>query len=339
MPVNKNLTKILIIRLSSLGDIVLSFPLINLLKKNYPGSSVHFIVKKKYEDVLKLNPYIDNIIPYENHSVTSSRKKIMQGNYDLIIDLHGSIKSYLLTVFSRVKVLRIKKNSVKKLIFVRTKINFFKEITPVYKKYLNTVRNLINVNDTEFESRIVLEEFRSKFDFDYIVLSPSSRHFTKTLPKEKFEWISKNISEFEKYINTLNTKTISKKDIKKKIILVGDNSEKDKEICAYLESIPDSDNVLNLCGKLNFQELSVIIKNCSYVICNDSGIMHLAEVLGKNVIAFFGSTVKEFGFFPQRKDSIVIENNKIKCRPCSHIGKAKCPKKHFDCMNSLINFT
>ena len=71
------------------------------------------------------------------------------------------------------------------------------------------------------------------------------------------------------------------------------------------------------------------------VICNDSGVLHLAEALGKRTIVFFGSTVKEFGFYPQLETSVIYENKGLKCRPCTHIGRADCPKGHFKCMNEI----
>ena len=82
--------------------------------------------------------------------------------------------------------------------------------------------------------------------------------------------------------------------------------------------------------------LSNVIFNSDEVICNDSAILHLSEAVGKKVTAVFGSTVKEFGFFPQLKESLVIENKDLNCRPCTHIGKAFCPQTHFRCMEVKI---
>ncbi|MDQ3193863.1 MAG: glycosyltransferase family 9 protein, partial [Bacteroidota bacterium] len=124
-----------------------------------------------------------------------------------------------------------------------------------------------------------------------------------------------------------------KESHKVRIVLIGDASEKDRSICDYIEK--NCNNILNLCGKLNIKELLNVLYNCEYVICNDSAILHLSEAVGKKVIALFGSTVKEFGFFPQLYDSKVFENNNLNCRPCTHIGRESCPLGHFRCMNEI----
>ena len=90
-----------------------------------------------------------------------------------------------------------------------------------------------------------------------------------------------------------------------------------------------------MCGKLSLNKLAGILYNSTKIITNDSAILHLSEALGKSVNAIFGSTVKQFGFFPQLKDSKVFEISGLKCRPCTHIGRDKCPEGHFRCMEEI----
>ena len=77
---------------------------------------------------------------------------------------------------------------------------------------------------------------------------------------------------------------------------------------------------------------AIIISKCDAMISNDSGLMHMATAVKTPVLTIFGSSVKELGFFPYRSKHIMVENNEASCRPCSHIGKHHCPKKHFRCM-------
>jgi len=304
--------KILIIRLSSFGDIVLTYPLINELNKAFPESQIDFLTKSQYKELVRLHPHVNNIISFNNESLSEIRSNINE--YDIIIDLHKNIRSYLFTLFISNLVVHYKKQTFKKLLLVVSKINLFKEVIPVYKKYLLSIHKLLNYDNYEYSNTNLIKKSQRIITENYVVISPSSKHFTKTLPEEKFAEIIENIQN-------------------KKIVIVGDNSKTDKDICEYLSA--NCDNVINYCGKTDFEKLTNILYYSDLVICNDSGVLHLAESLGKKVIVFFGSTVKEFGFFPQLESTKVVENINLNCRPCTHIGKSYCPKKHFKCMRDL----
>jgi heptosyltransferase-2 len=300
--------KILIIRLSSFGDIVLTYPFINELRRLYSDARIEMVSKPQYVDLVKLHPYVDEAIPFDRNMkyYLDSRK------YDVVFDLQRNINSRRIAPLGT-KVIRVVKESWKKLILVHFKVNLLKETISVYRKYLNALKKFDNRANTDFTTtdlRVIPSDFVSD---KYIVLSPSSKHFTKRLPEDKFSLLLK--------------------DLKTKIVITGDDNETDKEICRYFET--QFNNSLNLCGKLSFPELTDVIKGAEFVVCNDSGILHLAEALGKKVFVFFGSTVKEFGFFPQLKTTEVEEVMGLKCRPCTHIGRKDCPKGHFKCMNDI----
>lgn len=284
------------------------------MKETLPSSEINFLVKEKYSGILKLNQDINKLI-YLNEKSGLTRKDIGSENYDLIIDLQKNFKSIFLSFGKGRKLCRVKKENLKKLLLVWFKWNLFKETIPVYKKYLNAVSGLIQFNDTDFTLTELLYSKDRIVDGKYIVIAPSSRHFTKTYPREKFAEYIKSLREV-------------------KVVLTGDDSERDISICRYIEK--ECPGILNMCGRLNMKSLLNVISFSEFVISNDSAIMHLAESLGKKVIALFGSTVKEFGFSPQLEKSVVIENNNIKCRPCTHIGRDKCPQKHFKCMDLKI---
>lgn len=310
--------KILVIRLSSLGDIILSFPLLRKIKEKFPDSDVHFLTKKKYAEILSLNRDIDEILLFED-TQSDTKKRIYAEKYDLILDIHNNLRTSLMKFLPGVKVKKVKKESFKKFLLVKFKINLFKNITPVYKKYLLLIKDYLNERDFDFTTTDLQFDRTKSLENDYIVVAPSSKHFTKTYPKEKFV----------EYISRINKG--------KKVVLVGDDSERDVSICSYIES--KCSNVVNMCGKLDMKQLANILYNSEFVVTNDSAILHFAEAVGKNVIAIFGSTVKEFGFFPQLTDSIVYEVNGLKCRPCTHIGRDSCPLGHFKCMSfSITNY-
>lgn len=306
--------KILVIRLSSLGDIILSFPLLKKLKEKFPEAEIHFLTKKNYEEIVSINQNIDRVILLDN-SLTNLRGKIKNEKYDLIIDIHKNFRSVFVSMFNGKKVVWYKKENFKKFLLVNFKINLFNKIIPVFQKYLMTVKNYLSNEDYNFSYNELQFSKDNIMGMSYIVVSPSAKHFTKTYPADKFV----------EYINGLE---------EKKVVLVGDNSSRDNIICGYIES--KCSNVLNLCGKLNLKALGNILYNSEYVICNDSAILHYSEAVGKRVTAIFGSTVKEFGFYPQLKDSRVFDNKNLRCRPCTHIGRKRCPERHFKCMLEVM---
>ena len=313
-----DIKKILVIRLSSFGDIVLSFPLIKKLKEIFPGSEIHYLTRNNYKEVAELNPNLNKIISFEG-SLMNIRRTIKKEHYDLIIDIHKNFRSIVLSFLNAGTVKRYTKENFKKFMLVKFKLNLFKEVIPVYKKYMLTVSKFIKESGTEYSNTELVFDRERIYKDDYVLVSPSSRHFTKTFP----------VIKFIAYINTQTNK---------KFIITGDGSETDMIICRLIEA--NCSNVINLCGKLNINELANVIFYSDFVICNDSAILHLAEALGKKAVAVFGSTVKEFGFFPQLKQSKVLEIIDLKCRPCTHIGRENCPEGHFNCMElsfSVLN--
>lgn len=307
--------KILITRLSSFGDVILTFPLINFLRNKFPQTHISFIVKEKYADLVRLNSKVDEVIVYSDDTERKIKKEISDSTYDIIIDLQNNPRSRILTGVLQ-NVYRLKKNNLKKFLLVKFKINKLEDSDPVYKRYIKTVAVPFNISEREMEFTTSELDFQIRDDLpnEYVVMAPSSRHFTKTYPKEKF-------------VGYINSHT------EQKYVLVGDDSDTDMEICSYIGN--NTQNTVNLCGQLSYSQLTGAIAGSKYVICNDSGILHLSEALGKKVTAIFGSTVKEFGFFPQLPDSGVYEVKGLKCRPCSHIGLPACPLGHFKCMNEI----
>lgn len=299
------ISRILVIRLSSLGDIILSFPLLSKLKRKYPDSEITFLSKDEYAELLDLNPLIDTVMKL--NSVNS------KNDFDIVIDLQNNFRSRRFLKNFSGKIFRYKKDNLEKFLLVNFKVDLFKEVVPVYEKYIRSLDGMIS--DFSFESSMLDYRKERVFENEYTIIAPCSRHFTKTYPKEKFiEFIKANSN--------------------KTFVLVGSESQIDISICNFISS--ECDNVLNYCGKANFGELCNLIFNSERVITNDSSILHLSEAIGKPVTALFGSTVKQFGFFPQLENSVVIENKDLKCRPCSHIGRSSCPKKHFRCMGELL---
>lgn len=310
-----HIRRILVIRLSSFGDIVLTYNFIIRLRGTFPQAEIHFLVKGKYRQLLEVMPDIDKIFTITpDDTIMGIRKTIAKYRYDLIFDLSNHLKTRLMTAFLGSKKIRFRKDYIKKLCLIWFKTNYFKEIIPVYRKYLLTLTSIMPDIDMEYIPVLKNLQTERLLTDKYIVLAPSAGHYTKTFPKERFVELFRDLFKESGF----------------KIVLVGDKNPVDMEICGYLEA--NLSGSLNYCGKTDFRQLMCLIQHSEYVVCNDSGVLHLSEAFNKRTFVFFGSTVKEFGFYPQLVTTKVFENSEISCRPCTKIGRSSCPRKHFKCM-------
>lgn len=297
----------MIIRFSSLGDVLCTTPLLRALKNQNPDIEIDFLVKKRFEPAIKFNPFINKIFLWEE-----AANSVPRNDYGLIIDLQNNFRSrkYLANVKSRID--RFEKKSLQKFLLVNFKINLLKEAKQIPLRYASTISLDLDSEglDFFFPQNVSLPEKDKKL----IGFCPGSRHFTKRYPAEYFIQLGKILNDngFE-------------------VALIGGND--DKIVCEKIAMEIGSPR--NFCSEDNLFETAASIKKCSLIVCNDSGLMHLASALDVPIVAIFGSTVEAFGFFPYNCRSIVMENKNLNCRPCSHIGKDRCPKNHFNCMKEI----
>ncbi len=308
--------KVLIIRFSSLGDVLLTTPFIRSLKNQFPYLLIDFIVKEAYKDILINNPYINKLYIFKKrkNEIAELKEMLSVNKYDLVIDLQNNFRSSSLikklngykTVFN--------KHTFLKFLLVKLKIDKMSSKAQIAVRYASTINGLQLDPDgldlyTDKEPDKIIREGKNLIGF-----CPGSRHFTKMWPKEYFIELG-NILTKNGFL----------------IVLLGGKS--DKAICNELNSaIPGS---VSLCGNDDILQTASDIKMCKLIVCNDSGLMHAACAVGIPVLTFFGSTVKQFGFTPYKNKNSILENNSLSCRPCSHIGRASCPKGHFKCMLQL----
>ena len=305
--------KILIIRFSSLGDVILVHPAIRKLYDN--GYEVDLLIKEQYKKIFTYNPYINNILLLENYrNLFQILRKIEKNNYYRILDLHNNLRTGFIKLFFFYKIITYKKYRFRRFLLLHFNINFLKN-NSVTKNYVKSLQNLgLNITKKDTEYRIFFKETKNAkrlLKKNMIVIAPFAKHLTK-------EWVY-----YEELIKNLNRKN--------NIIIIGEAEE-------YSRAKKfNQKNVFNLCGKLDLNEIVYIINKSKLLITNDSGIMHLGAGTETLIVSIFGSTVKEFGFIPLRKNVIIVENNSLECRPCDYHGKDSCPKKHFKCMRDISN--
>lgn len=319
--------KILLIRFSALGDILLTTPVLRCLKEQ-GGHELHFLTKKENAFLIEANPYLTKIHYFAN-SLSQTTQELQKEKFDYVVDLHKNIRSLRIRI--GLGKLCSNASSYPKHSLSRIYATLFhnKQLLPkshVVDRYFQAVKKLGIKNDHNGLTYIpqTLPPPQINKIAPYIAIAVGSKHFTKQIP------------------NTLLAEIIS--NAPKVFVLLGDKNDALKaQMLLKLFPTPPP-NVINLCGDLNFDQSAQVIAHAQGVISGDSSLMHLAAALNKNLISVWGSTVPQFGMYPYyAKNSkalcYTLENNEIKCRPCHKHGRKKCPKNHFDCMNNLSTQT
>jgi heptosyltransferase-2 len=329
--------KILVIRFSSIGDIVLASPLIRVLRKRLPSSQIDFVVRKQYAGLVHYNPHLNFIYEFdaqggfeELHRLAST---IRHEKYDLIIDIHNSLRSRYIRSFSGAKdVVVINKRIFARTMLVRLKKNYYQDIVSVADRYIEPLGTYGIENDAQGLEIFIPDETVSRVSgkmsslklrtFKKVIgFCPSAKHATKRWPEERF---------IEAGIRLV-------RELKAKVILFGGKS--DIALCTAIangiNSKSEGECATEYSDQFSLLETAAAMQFCDVIVTNDSGLMHIAAAMKKKVVAIFGSTVREFGFFPVDTENIVIERKGLYCRPCSHIGRSNCPEGHFRCMNEI----
>lgn len=322
--------KILIIRLSSIGDILLTTPFIRQTRRKFPNSKIDFVIKEEFAQLLDHNTNVNNLIKFNSkggsYKLGELKKSLVENHYDYIFDLHNNFRSiYLRQGHKKSSVFRIEKNKIKQILYVKFKINNYTQVTPIAERYLNVGKNAGIIDDengleifwdnnTKESVKQILEKQVINPNDQVIAIAPGAGFYTKRWPVENYKKFILNIMEKHHY---------------KVVVLGNENDKLQGKVLAELE------NVIDLTGQLSLLQTAVVLSNSKALISNDTGLMHMATAVYTPVLAIFGSTVKEFGFYPYRSKSIVVEAEGLECRPCSHIGRHTCPKEHFKCMNDI----
>lgn len=313
--------KLLIIRFSSIGDIVLTTPVIRCLHEQLPGCEIHFLTRKSFADVLIHNTRIKKLWLTDGslHDVVPDLKK---ENFTQIIDLHHNLRSLKVKLELNKPVHSFDKLNVKKWLLVNTKWNILPPVHIVHR-YLDTVKHLKVFNDNRgleyyisAEEEKAVNKLSAEFQNGYAGVIIGAKHFTKIFPAGKL-------------VNIL-------KKYNKPVVLLGGPEDKDR---GEMIALAAGHHVYNACGHFRLNESAALVKHAKVILTNDTGLMHIAAAFSKPVVSLWGNTVPEFGMWPyepgMKQQTAIHEIKGLYCRPCSKIGFDKCPKGHFRCMNEL----
>lgn len=317
--------KFLVIRFSSIGDIVLTTPVVRCLKKQVPAAQVHFLIKPQFRSIVDHNPYVDKVHVLQD-DWDKMIEELKEEKFDYIIDLHHNLRTLRVKTALKVPAFAFDKLNFSKLVFVKLKWNVMPG-SHVIDRYMETVQPFGVLNDGEGmdyfipkEQEIDIHDIPTSHQAGYIALVIGASYYTKKLPMYKLKELCNKI--------------------KYPVVLLGGKEE-------YMEGEEirkDCDNVYNACGKFSLNESADLVKKSKLVISHDTGLMHIAAALRKEVIAIWGSTTPSFGFEPyygeryllkQAKPYDNIQVHKLWCRPCTKIGRHHCPQGHFKCMKKM----
>lgn len=318
------MAKVLVIRFSSIGDIVLTTPVLRCLKQQIPQIEIHYLTKKSFNGILESNPHVSRVHAIEKEISNEVIQELKAEKFDYIIDLHNNLRSRRVRMALGVKSYSFNKINIKKWLLVKLKLNRMPDVH-IVDRYLKTVEPLGAFNDglgldyfipanDEVDTNQIL-----KIQKPFIAIVIGAKHFTKQLPAKKIIKICEQI--------------------KQPIVLLG-GKEDEFKANEIIEACKNK-NIVSGCGKLNLNQSASVIKQASKVLTNDTGLMHIASSFNKKIISVWGNTVPEFGMYPYLSlkkntgSSTIIEIKDLSCRPCSKLGYDKCPKGHFKCMNDI----
>ena len=324
--------KILILRFSSIGDIVLTTPVVRVLKAQL-DAEVHYATKEQYASILESNFYVDRVHMLGS-SLNTFIRQLKTERFDYVIDLHHNLRTLLIKRRLGVKSYSFNKLNTEKWLMVQLKINQLPNVH-IVDRYLETVQPLGVKNDALGLDYFIPEKDEVERSWlpqthqqEYVAYAIGAQHNTKKLPVDRMIELCDRIN--------------------KPIILLGDKHDQatGEEIAHFFTAtLADQDTLLelnkktviyNACGKFNLNQSASILRQAEYVFTHDTGLMHIAAAFKKTIFSIWGNTIPAFGMYPYRTKFTILENNRLSCRPCSKIGYARCPRGHFKCMRDIV---
>ncbi len=315
--------KVLVIRFSSIGDIILCSPVLRCMKKNSSQSiTTHLLTKKSFSYFTSHYPYIDKVIAYEN-DLKATISELKKENYDFVLDLHNNFRSIRVKKALGKPSKAFNKLNIEKWLLTTFKVDRMPRVH-IVDRLMDAASPLQIENDGKGldyfipeEDKVNLQSLPAIFRDGYVGFVIGGTYATKRLPSDKIVDICGKLD--------------------KPVILLG--GPEDADTGQQIESaLPEK--VLNACGKYSLNASASLVQQADVIISHDTGLMHVAAAFSKPMASIWGNTVPELGMYPYYPENSktphrIFEIKGLSCRPCSKIGYNSCPKKHFRCMNDI----
>ncbi len=308
--------RFLIVRFSSIGDIVLTTPILRNIRQAYPNAEIHYVLKKNYVELLQYNPDVDVLHAYDGNWETLVRS-IKKYHYNYQIDLHKSLRSLRLRRALGGKWYSFPKENFKKWLMVRFKRHL--SIPHIVERYAKVLQDL-NIPFTKRRLYFFIPESLQQWAASVLYYLPPPRvAVVLSATYTTKQWLPKY---FITFLNRLNWSVVFLGGIKEYFFA--------RQITPHLR-VPFMDFV----GKASLLQSTALMQQCQRVLTHDTGFMHIAAALQMPILSLWGNTVPAFGMTPYATTHVIAEVQGLKCRPCSKLGFRRCPKRHFKCMRLL----
>jgi len=310
--------KILILRLSSIGDVVLTSPVVRCLKEQVPGAQIHYCTKPAYRSIVDFNPHIDKCF-YIDGNLFDLIRQLRAEEYDYVVDLQNGFTAGLIKTLLGSRTYSLDTPGLRTWLYRRWKIS---TLAPqhIVDRYLETVQPLGVQNDERgldyfipYKDQVEADWLPTTHRYDYVAFAIGGRHLTKRLPVSRMIELCRKINH--------------------PIVLLGDNE--DRKAGELIARELGSHLIFNACGLFNLNQSASLLQQARVVFSHDTGLMHIAAALQKKVYSIWGSSTPQLGSYPYKTPYVLLEKTGLSCRPCSQTGLGNCPLKHFRCMNEL----
>jgi heptosyltransferase-2 len=311
------MVKFLIVRFSSIGDIVLTTPVVRHLKQQVKDAEIHYLTKAVYAPLLDSNPYIDRVHVYEG-DIKASLSQLRKEGIDYVIDLHNNLRTVRIKYGLKRIAFSVNKLNLLKWLYVTFKIDRMPRRHMVDRN-LDTIKAFIERLDDQGldyfipeKSEVPMQSLPEPFRAGYVGLSIGAQHATKKLSPDSLVKLCQNLDY--------------------PVLILG--GPEDREQGEFIVSSLPGREILNACGRYSIHQSASLVRQARVLITHDTGLMHIGAAFQKKIISVWGNTVPGFGMYPYRPDpsSVQFEVSGLSCRPCSKIGYQKCPRGHFKCM-------
>ncbi len=314
--------RILCVRFSSIGDVLLTTPLVRALRRRHPDAELYFVTKRAMAPLVVENPHLTRVIeldPKERMTDLARRLRTLGPTHGL--DLHGSLRSLALRWLVPCPWSGYSKRKLARTTLIATKINIYGKQVPVPARYFEAARALDVAPDggpPEFflapAARAHMNHRLAEVGLDqkpFAAIAPGAAHATKRWPSQHWQALTERLQQ-----------------VGYGVVAVGGPA--DRALAGALGA-----HVINVAGEFTLQETGACLARAAVLVSGDTGVMHMATGVGTPVVALFGPTVEPFGFFPYTRRAAVLERD-LGCRPCSAMGTERCPLGHHRCLEEIL---
>jgi heptosyltransferase-2 len=312
--------RILVVRFSSLGDVILLAALLERLHREHPGAEIWLATKQAYAPLFVGDPRVHQVVALDEGpgALNRMRRRLQRVDFDRVLDAHGSLRSRLLLFgLAGVPTERIAKDTASRLLFLRLGV----ATAALDRHQVDRYLALDGAEGEDLPGRLHLDGedhaaaasfLQGWEDVSLLALAPGARHRPKCWPLDRYAALAADFQESGRG----------------QVVILGGPAE--REVCRQLAlELPRPARVS--AGELPLRGAAAVLARCRVLVTNDSGLMHLSESVGTPVLALFGPTSREMGYFPRLAASRVVEHT-LPCRPCSRNGARPCRLPEQLCM-------